>query len=530
MIQDLRQLEDGQRLDADVVVIGGGVAGITLACELAETRLSVVVAESGGFEFEAETQALYEGAIVGVPYWPLDVTRLRYFGGSSNHWMNRCSRLMPHDLAARPWIPHSGWPFAWSELAPFYRRAHPYASLGPANYDPDHATLHGEVRAGRRLDGIEDVVFHDVRNPTRFGEVYRAKLERAANIRVLLHANVTALRAAHDARRIERVEARTLEGRRVELRGRLYVLACGGLENPRLLLASNDVAPNGLGNGHDLVGRFFMDHPETRTAMGVTLDSTAWIEAYRYWPNQPGEVARSLMVSPEKQQEFGLGNISFKLIVTDEGAATGRQALRHLLKRLRGKEVDGSLSGDLGLAITDIDDTLAGIYGYVRNGFHNPPAAAGQSFALIAEAELAPDPDNRVTLTNERDALGMPRIALKLRPSPLDLATLKRGTELTAAELTRGGLARVRFPDWMANDDPGWGENVLWGHHHMGTTRMSADPKRGVVDPHCQVHGMENLYVAGSSVFATSGAVNPTLTIIALTLRLADHLKGALIA
>ncbi|MFO1038929.1 MAG: GMC family oxidoreductase [Geminicoccaceae bacterium] len=523
MIEDLRDAEDGKTLEADIVIIGGGVAGITLALELANSKLSVIVAESGGHDLEWETQALSEGAVTGTEYFALEACRLRYLGGSSNHWDNRSYIFGEVDFAERPWVPWSGWPIGIDHLLPFYARAMPYAQLGPRPTPPDEMDGLAHLSLARRTDQLSDLLFYDHLGETRFGTRYRSRLEAAPNVRVLLHANVTGLPTTPDMRQIAPLEARTLEGKRVTLRGTRYVLACGGLENPRLLLASDDRARAGVGNENDLVGRFFMEHMNAEIVEGVALDNVSWMEAYRYRYSPEGtSMVRNFRLNRAVQEQHGLVDITMQVQFLEPTEDTGGAALSRLWRRTQ-KVVKGSVGHDLLDVVTDLRGTLGWLHDAVE--YRRPAIPVGQPFQLYAQGETAPNPDSRVTLSNDRDALGMRKIDLDWRPSPIDAHSLRMTAQIAAAELTKAGLARVRIPDWLT-DEAGFFDPIRPGYHHMGTTRMSDDPRRGVVDRDCKMHTIDNLYVAGSSVYPTSGPGTPTLTLITMAVRLADHLKA----
>ncbi|HEU4616718.1 MAG TPA: FAD-dependent oxidoreductase, partial [Gammaproteobacteria bacterium] len=259
MIIDARGVAEGTRLDADVCIIGAGAAGITLARELAGGPLDVCLLESGGLTPDARTQALYEGKNVGWPYYSLDALRLRFFGGTTNHWGGVCRPLDDIDFAARSWVPSSGWPFGKAELDPYYRRAHEVCQLGP--YDYDVAAIEDASRQRFHLDAARlETTMCQYSPPTRFGQVYREALERAPNVRTYLYANAVDLVPVESGRALSHVQAATLEGARFTVHARRFVLATGAIENARLLLASNGNRAGGLGNDHDLVGRFFMEH------------------------------------------------------------------------------------------------------------------------------------------------------------------------------------------------------------------------------------------------------------------------------
>jgi choline dehydrogenase-like flavoprotein len=170
------------------------------------------------------------------------------------------------------------------------------------------------------------------------------------------------------------------------------------------------------------------------------------------------------------------------------------------------------------------EDSVTQSPGEVSASFATPP----RIFDLLTRQEQAPNPDSRVTLGAERDALGMPRVKLDWRLTELDRRSFQAFYEVLGRELGRSGVGRVRMRDWVMEKGPSWPSSLGGGWHHMGTTRMHADPKRGVVDANCRVHGVGNLYVAGASVYPTAGCANPTLTLVALSLRLSDHLESVL--
>lgn len=496
----LRQAHDIPRdtlLERDVCIVGAGAAGITLARELRGTNRSVCLLESGGLSGDPQTQDLYAGQtsggfIGGRPGYPLR-SRLRFFGGSTNHWAGICRHLDPIDFEARSWIPNSGWPFDRSVLEPFYTRAAALLSVRPFSYGaPDRAGGSDGSPAFDADVGIEDRVYH-LSPAVRFGERYRADLADAPNVEVLLHANAINLQSDPEERHIEHVDVAGLEGQRFRVRARTYVLAAGGLENPRLLLASNRVRSAGLGNAHDVVGRYFMDHVFHLRDPGeaVFAESEHGLTLY--------EVSSRDVLSQRRYALFGL---------SPELQRRHRVA-NHGYGRLTFRREPSSLERGVGSLTAEIA-ALAGARGDAQTG-----AWVGIS------SELVPDPDNRVTLTSERDALGMPRLRLHWRLAEEDERGLERGFRAFAAEAGRSLRARVRVkltPRYR------W-RRLQVAQHHIGTTRMHDDPKRGVVDPQCRVHGIDNLYVAGSSVFPTCGQSNPTFTIVALTLRLSEHLK-----
>ena len=526
MLRDARELEDGARVECDLCVVGGGAAGITVARAFAGSSPSarVCLVEAGGLEYEEATQALYRGRNVGLPYFALDVSRLRYFGGSTNHWAGRCRPLDPIDYRARPWVPLSGWPFGPEELEPYYRQAHEICQLGPYRYDAAFWADEGLPLLPSGDGPFESGVWH-FSPPTLFGEVYGPELKRAANVHVLLHANAIEIETDEGGAGVTGLSLACLDGPRLTVRARAYVLACGGLETPRLMLASNRVVPAGVGNRHDLVGRCFMEHPHVVTGAVALTNPDASLAFYARdrVPGHGAEFRGRLHLAESAQEAERVGNLEYVFLPEPSTEDTGYAALRRLLRGARTLTAPDDLLGDLALAVADIDDVVAGLLW--RLGLRDYTAS---SFGLYAYAEQRPNPDSRVLLGTERDALGMPRIRLDWRLTPEDKRTLLVGAQLVAREFGRTGLGRVQIREWLTADETSWPNDLFGGHHHMGTTRMDGDPRRGVVDAECRVHGVDNLYVAGSSVFPTSGVANPTLTIVALALRLADHLQGSL--
>ncbi len=530
MFIDARHVPKDTRLEADVCIIGAGAAGITLAREFIGTPFRVVLIESGGFQFDGETQSLYQGDNVGFPYFALDKLRLRYFGGTTNHWTGSCRPLDALDFEARPWVPHSGWPFGKSDLDPFYARAHPVCQLGPYEYNPEYWETKESPRLPLTGDRIVTAV-HQRSPPTHFGEVYRAAIERASNVQTCMFANVIEIEVTPNATTVTKVNVATLAGNKFSVISRVFVLAAGALENARLLLSSTKVQRAGLGNQNDLVGRFFMEHLNAEAA--VFLPSNPDVGMDLYWPTDAnashttgGHAVGFLTPSPATLRSEQL--LSVRALFRPDSAGRGILATSEGLLRVAAdsESAGGGAHAESFMkhvydVIADIDQVA--IASYLRL-FRLPKA-----YFLIYQIEQVPNPDSRVTLGPERDPLGMQRIQLAWRFTDLERRTLRRASQMVAEECGKAGVGRIR----MIPDDPntGWPSVVrplggTW--HQMGTTRMHDDPRHGVVDPHCRVHGTANLFVAGSSVFPTTGYANPTLTIVALALRLADHIQQEL--
>lgn len=517
MIQDFRQSDDGAVIETDICIIGAGAAGITLARALAGSQRKVWLLESGGLDPEPETLALNKGKIVGLPYAPLDQVRLRYFGGSTNHWNSFCRPLDPIDFEKRAWVPYSGWPFDRAALDPYYREAQEICELGPYVYDDDDILRRIPGVAAFNRDRVTNIHW-TIGPPTRFGQRYLEDLQQAPNVDVLLNANVVEIVPSADGQTVTTLRLKSLEGKTGTVRPKLVVLACGGIENPRILLASNSVMKPGLGNGRDLVGRFFADH--VGVIMGYVVPAA---DACQLGYNVPASVKvggreSTMRLAPalpaDVQRREQLLNFHIMLNCEDEHSA-GYLALRNAGKNLVRGKVDG-----MGDALLTILDDLGGAAGGVWRHLNDELVMGVEAYG-----EPAPNPDSRITLDAERDRLGMPQVRLDWKLSPREKKAARFLCRSVGEELARLNYGRLYIDEWMLADDTTWQRPHPWDHH-MGTTRMSDDPATGVVDANCRIHGINNLYVAGSSVFPTYGAGPPTLTIVALALRLADHIRG----
>ena len=510
---DARTLPNGSVLEGDLCIVGAGAAGISIALEWIGSRRKVLLLEGGGLEYEAAMQDLYRGESVGLPYYPLQAARLHYFGGTTGHWAGFCSTLDPIDFEKREWVPHSGWPIRREELDPFYARAQPLLELGPYEYDAGNWQRRERTLVPLALDPrVMWTKMWQFSPPTRFGARYRGTVIGAPNVHLYTHANVCELEANESLRAVEGLRIRTLDGKEHRARARYYVVACCSIQNARLLLASNRQTPTGLGNAHDLVGRFFMEHieiPSGHLALAPSHAVNTKLYAFEFGQTKArGELALSAVV--QREQRILNGTVSLEPGAPDEVAqSTFQWGTPDRLTAMRERDVRGKAGPPPGLS-------------------EAPPTKSPRFFHLMTRQEQAPNPDSRVMLSAERDALGMPRAKLNWRLTELDRRSFRVFYEVMGRELGRSGVGRVQMLDWVTREDETWPSSLSGGWHHMGTTRMHENPRFGVVDANCRVHGMGNLYTAGASVYPTGGAANPTLTLVALSLRLSDRLKRTL--
>jgi choline dehydrogenase-like flavoprotein/nucleoside-diphosphate-sugar epimerase len=526
-IDDLRTIPGGEILECDVCIIGSGPAGLTIARELAETNLRVVVLESGGLERHSETDALNDVDNVGearvMDQWKV---RNRILGGSSFTWSGRCAPFDPIDFAARPWVPNSEWPIDLGSLQPHLRRAAPYLGLGIGSGYTD-SSMWDRIRhhATQAVDSDSFAEFFwQISKDKDSGFVQfgnHVASVPAPNVRVLVNATVTHLNLDQNQSRIESIEVAAADGTLRTVRGGRVVACAGGIENARILLASNRTAPNGVGNDHDMVGRYLMDH--RRGAIGYFDPETSADVRGRFGnylvktTNGLQSFLHGIALTPEVQVREELLNCAVWIseVPADDDPW---DAVRRVARRQgnRGRDVRAALRGS---------DLIA--KGLVRRYVHKrglPRKLAAVELSCIVEQ--VPDPDSRVLLSDRKDRFGVPRARIDWRIHEAEDRTVRRTAALAVAEFSRLGITVPEVEEW-AREGSTLPLALVDVAHPTGATRMSRQPEDGVVDTDCRVHGISNLYVAGSSVFPTSGHANPTHMIVALSVRLADTLKNA---
>lgn len=509
-------------LTSDVCIVGGGPAGISLALHLVEDGgLRVNLLESGGLAFEEETQQLARAEVVGAPYYPLHETRIRALGGSSWSWGGVCTPLDALAFEARPWVPNGGWPFLRATLEPYLDAALQLCGITPtARAAVDQATAATFTAAGLDAAQVTPVPIYFGR-PVRFGPAYRERLAAAPTLKVHLHLTATGLEVEHG--RVVGVRV-TSNGRPAVIRARAVVLAAGGIENARLLLIA--------GLGGDATGRYFMEHPRVVDRFRIRSGDTS---LGRFIGGGAAGTLRffRLSISDALQRREGLLNQHVNLQFGYAGQLSRQwPAVRRIAIVTRSpwnespyyQDAGGGRLrlriGDLALALRRPDQAALGALGALTE------RPSLRRFLEVGSAiEQAPERDNWVELLSEVDPLGMPRVRVHWRVGEAEERTYRRGLQIVVEQLERlePGLTHARLPE----PDP-WPSQLVGTWHHEGTTRMNPDAGLGVVDADCRVHGMANLFVAGSSIFPVGGSTAPTVTIVQLALRLGDYLRGRL--
>ncbi len=494
MIVDGNEVKDGTTFEGDICVVGAGAAGLTLALELAQRGLQVLLVESGGLGFDMKSHSLLHIELSGRSTESLvKFTRERFFGGTTNHWGGEIRTLDAFEFEPHSWVPNSGWPITRADLDPYYSLA--AQSLWLPEVDrPFDAAAFGFGEYPRLVSETETAIEaqqwgrvdpHRLRmGQSRLDETRNSKL-----LRCVLNTTIAEIHPDASRERIASMEGRTFGGKTFHFRARDFVLCTGAIENPRLLLASDSVVPQGLGNEHGLVGRYFMEHGSygmgplvlTNPAAGYFQEELLAGFGLVGWATTPA--------AREKFQLQGFMAIQWPKV----GAVT--EPVTHAL----------------------------GIRALVHPHSGPAPEAPPRYLNVAVNWEQSPNPLSRVTLSKEVDALGIRRPNLHWDVTAADLSSAHRNSELLCLAVARSGHGRLRR--LQIKNTPGE-PLTMGGGHQTGTTRMSKDPKQGVTDAHGRVHSLENLFIGGSSLFPTSGWQNPTLTIIALALRQADYLMS----
>ena len=502
---DTRTIDSGARIETDLCVIGSGAAGITLAREFAGSGVQVALLETGGLNFEADTDALGKIENVGRPYNTKDC-RLRYFGGTTNHWGGHCARFEAMDFEKRDWIPGDiGWPFGLDHLLPYYHRAHQVIEIGADSYDPAPVAKSLDYRLFP-FDPTKVKTTLSRYHRQRFGIRYGPELSKTPNVKTYLYATVTSVDLDPNGRSVQQVTVKTLAGNTVTFIAKRFVIATGGIENARLLLDSNAVQTAGIGNENGLVGRYFTEH--INYIKGV-IRPRGFDPAFDIYTSEhpyedggdhlkvrchlaiPQDLTKQLKI-PKFRTEIGLEKQPWR------------------------SPFSSHFSMD---DITNVFERATAKLNTMATGAPWKPSV----YIFINGSEQIPNFNSTITLSAERNGLGQRIAKMNWHLTEIGKNGIVEAHRVIAHEVGRSHFGR--YLNYFPDEEERILDGASGGMHHMCTTRMHDDPKQGVVDRDCKVHGVENLYMAGSSVFPNGGWPNPTLTITALAARLADHLK-----
>lgn len=527
MLVDARKIEHETTIDCDLCIVGAGAAGITIANEFEKTSSKICLMESGGFHFDAKIQSLYDGENIGLHYFPLSACRLRYFGGATNHWGGWCSPLDPIDFTKRDYVDESGWPISFIDLEEYYKRAQDIISDPPYKLENPEYWTNEDHKLLPFSPDFQTKIFE--KKPLNFGTKYKKSIVDSNNVHLFIHANLVDIDANEEKSEVKKFGFKSLTDNSFYVKSKYYIIACGGLENPRILLL-NSRDGKAIGNRYDLVGKYYMEHPHAPVG-SLTVTSDFPMKLYSWSDVNGKKVAGEIITSDDFQLKNRLLNTSFRLqfpLDQQLGDNIMRKPIWSLTDLVNRKSLtlDEQVKKDLQSIIKDFDSLIL----EVNDKFLNKPSVSlADNYMLYSRTEQAPDANSKVILSNKLDKLGQNEIDLNWTLTKQDKIDTRKSFLSLAAEIGRMKLGRVKVFDWLMADDTSWPPELRGGPHHMGTTRMSDDARKGVVDKNCKVHGVSNLYIGGSSVFPTSGAANPTFTIVAMSVRLADYLKNKMV-
>ena len=537
-------LTGDRSLETRVCIIGAGAAGITLACELDGCGFDVLLIEAGSLRPDADLSDYYRGQ--ATPPHP-DPTQFRRaaFGGTTGLWGGRCVPFDPLDFGRRDHVVNSGWPISYQEVAQHYPRAMVYCDAGHFDFTvagslrdaiPTIGGFHGDGNVN--ADRIERYSL-----PTDFGTRYRRTIRESANVTALLGARCLKLVKGAGEDRIDSIEVLGA-GITRSVRAEIFVLATGGIEVPRLLMLS-DHAGMGFGNLSDHLGRYYMTHFENTCGRVVPHGVKV---AFDFERTVDGVYSRrQLRFSPAALEQHRLLNTAFRLhfpAYSDARHGSSIMSGIYLAKSLLIPEyrailqhnadaVSSPLRAHLRnvlMGLPQLSKFLASWLFRIKLARRKLPYTlvpnADGSFPLEFNSEQTPLASNRVRLTSARDRHGLPRVQILWRLSEQDAEAAYRALMLLRSSLNRSGACQLEFEESQLRER--LGRSTPLGGHHLGTARMAATASGGVVDGNCAVFGLPNLFVASSAVFPTSSHANPTLTIVAMAVRLAAHLKARL--
>lgn len=517
MIINFNNLDNRVTQLYDICIVGSGAASLAMASQLFDTKIQVLILEAGGEIITDKDQKIYETINKLHPFPGSMDGRFRVFGGSTTKWGAQSLPLEKSDFNVREWIPNSGWPILYDEVAKYYPKVDEFLNLNPLSYHSDIFNL--TKKAPLKADSKLTLNFSKWSPQPNIRENFRKKLSSSSNITLIQNANVKSINLAEDLKSVKSLTTVNFEGKEINFLAKKFVLACGGIENARILLASNKQSIKGIGNNNDLVGRYLQDHPNAHIATLYPNNKSAQ-HYFNYFYKKGTRFLPRFIFSKEFIEENKILNSSayFSFISATDDSFT-------LAKELYRKYRRGNLNRhDLVPFIKifkNIPDLFKISYQYF---FYKRIYTPNALIKLNLMTESTPNKENRVTLSDEKDELGMPKAIISWEGDDILQKTFKRCSDFIKQYFDENNLGDLVLDNWVNERD--WYSHIKDAKHHIGTTRMGRSDQDGVVDSNCKVFNIDNLFIAGSSVFPTSGHSNPTTTIIALSFRLVNHLKN----
>ena len=523
---DLHAVVSDQQFESDLLIVGAGIAGLVLADALRGSGRKVDVLEAGGATLEPTSQDLYTAEMAGSPHIGTTKGRFRVYGGSSTRWGGQLLPLAAHDFQRRSHVPHSGWPLDPAELSPYL---HQCEQLLGVNHAPYSADLLEQLPQPRPVLSSDDLQLRFSKwAPFKCRNVARSlglRCQRDSTTRVFLHAAVTSIELHDDGNHVEAVQVRNLQGGRFYFRTRQVVLAAGTIESTRILLASRSIHSSGIGNNSDQLGRWFHDHLSVKAAVLQPRRRRPLLQQLAPWYLGATRHTLKLESTAAWQAREGCLNVMGHLVF-EAADASGFNLLRQQLQARQsgcGHQQMGRIPPLEQLPAESLDVAYLAWKRFIRKRRWCPATGA---ITIYLDTEQQPNPESRLRLSTDRDAIGMPKALVQWQWGEMERQTFAAYRQLFECQWKAWKYGPI---SWLESFEPssGWNFNVSDTYHQMGGTRMANSPVDGVVDAQLRVHGVDNLFVASCSVFPTGGNSNPTLTLMQLTLRLAQLLKNA---
>ena len=509
-------------LQCEICIVGTGIAGLALASELRNSGIDMIILESGDWSGDNGTNNLTVTKDVGLPYQSPKVGQNRGFGGTTELWGGQCAKLDPIDFQPKEQFDDAGWPLQSSELSGFYKRALKLFSLPESGLEQSTTKEFPLSRIPFDSDALHSTF--SVFSPKRFlGRELKTVIKNSRNIRVMTNATVTELLENKTKPSVEYVKYSSLSGQIGHIKAKYIILCCGPFEIPRLLLHSSNKNSYGIGNQNDLVGRYLQDHLICSPAKIVTANKRSLASQFELVRKGGVRWSQKLSTPDKTQLKEGILNATASVVFDYEGQEV-MNALVRVYRALRSQKISDLNWGDLTFLMKNPLEAIA--HGCRNLGYSIPLLLQPNQIRLSVITQQAPNPNSRIELDEAKDKLGIPLPKIDWKVGDHERRTIEFMVQICSHEFKRLNMGEIQVEPWLADSEAQFSSRVSPILHPSGTTRMAKCATKGVVDVDCRVFGSPNLFISSSSVFPTSGHANPGLTIAALAIRLADHLKS----
>lgn len=513
MLFDFENGTDLPAFSADICIVGGGAAGIVLALELERRGFKILLLEAGGLKYEPRSQAMYSGEIGDLPFEGLINGRFRGLGGTTNDWGGQIAEIDDYVFSRRDWLNGGEWPFTKEHLKAYYERAGAYEGLNrQVEIEEPLSSLRKLIRNSELK--VDVTSFCPKLN---FYRLFEHDLVVSENILVVYHANVCEFVLDATDQNVSRVKCRSTTGRSAFFQASSFVLTVGGIETSRLLLQPRKETPFPW-QRHGQLGVHFQDHVVVKSAVfhGSFRDAGY---LFGYFAKDGVKFHPKLRMKPARQSALRVLDAAGTISPILDGGDRLAKAF-NTVRLARKRKFDQISLRDAYVLLKALPELLWHRSPFASRGFGASKASA---FQLWVHTEQRPDSASRITLTEKTDELGLyvPKVDWKV--DELELRTVQCFTDDVSAAFAANGFPELTTNPVVANRET-IGDQVLDSMHHMGGARMASSQRDGVVDENLRVMGTDNFFVCSSAVFPSAGFSNPTHTVLALAIRLSDHL------